>query len=168
MEDEEYDLSDSGDESAPHASTISSSLKDEDEVARALEVSKTSGSELESEHSEWFKVELGNLKIPGKVDDSETEEDNDSDDQYLEEPDMVEDDDDEWFTIPREGQVKSEVKVESSTTMGTQSSEGFSVIEAPQNQDTTVGFATSLITTNVQSIYSGEAGDQRGSEDGRR
>ena len=160
MEDEEYDLSDSEDESAPRAPTISSSLKDEDEVAGALEVSKASGSELESEHSEWFKVELGDPKILGKVDDSETEEDYDSDNQDLEEPDTVEDDDnDEWFTIPREGQVKSEVKTESSTTMETQSSEGFSVIELPQTQDTTVGFAPSLIFTNVQSPHSGEAGN---------
>ena len=169
MEDEEYDLSDSDDESAPRASTISSSLKDEDEVVRALEVSKASGSELESEHSEWFKVELGDPKIFGKVDDSETEEDNDSDNHDLQEPDTVEDDDsDEWFTIPREGQVKSEVKAESITTVGTQSSEGFSVIEAPQNQDTTVGFTPSPTFTNVQSPHSGEAGNKKGSEDGGR
>jgi len=151
MEDEEYDLSDSDNESAPRASTISSNLKDEDEVARALKVSKTSGSEPESEHSEWFKVEPGDPKAHRKVDDSETEEDNDSDSQDLEELDMTEyDDNDEWFTIPREGQVGTEVKSESSTTMGTQSSEGFSVIEAPQNQDTTVGFALSSTFTNVQ------------------
>jgi hypothetical protein len=99
-------------------------------VARALAMSKASGSELESEHSEWFKVEPGDPKIPRKVDDSETEEDNDSDNHDLNEPDTVEeddhdDDDDEWFSIPRESQVKDEAKVESSTTMGTQSSEGF-------------------------------------------
>jgi len=152
MEDEEYDLSDSDGESAPRASTISSNLEDEDEVARALEVSKTSGSELESEHSEWFKVQPGDPKIPRRVDDSETEEDNDSDNQDLEEPDMTEDDDDEWFTIPREGQVKVEVKAESSTTVGTQSSEEFSVIEAPQNQNTTVGSALSSIFTDVQRL----------------
>lgn len=151
MEDEEYDLSDSDNESAPPTSTISSSLKDEDEVARALEVSKASGSESESEHSEWFKVEPGDPKVHRKVDDSETEEDNDSDSQEFEEPDMTEyDDNDEWFTIPREGQVKIEAKSESSTTMETKSSEGFSVIEAPQNQDTTVGFALSSIFKNVR------------------
>lgn len=142
MEDEEYDLSDSDNESAPRASTISSNLEDEDEVARSLEASKTSGSKPESEHSEWFKVEPGDPRIHRKVDDSETEEDNDSDSQDLEELDMKEyDDNDEWFAIPREGQVGTEVKSESSTTMETQSSEGFSFIEAPQNQDTTVGFA---------------------------
>ena len=141
--DEEYDLSDSEDGSASCAPTISGNLLDEDDMARALEMSKVSGSELESEHSEWFKVELGDLKIPGRVDDSETEEDNDSDNHDLEEHEKVEDDDnDEWFTIPREIQAKSQVKSESSNTIGTHSSGGFNVVEAPQNQDTTVGFAS--------------------------
>lgn len=144
IEDGEYDLSESEDESA-----ISSNLKDEDEVARVLETSKASGPELESEHSEWFKVEPGNPRISGDIDDSETEEDNGSDNHDFEEPDTVEDDDsDEWFTIPRENQVKGQVKVESSVTMGTQSSEGFNVAESPQNQDTTIGFSPSAIFTN--------------------
>jgi len=149
LEDEEYDLSDSGDESVPPASTISISMKDEDEMARALAMSRASGSKLESEHSEWFKVEPGDLKVLGKVDDSETEEDNDSDNHDFNEPDAVEDDDDEWFSVPRESQVKGEVKVASSSTMGTQSSEGFDVVTAPRIQDTTVGFSPSPTITNI-------------------
>jgi hypothetical protein len=173
VEDEEYDLSDSEDESAPRASTTSSVLKDEDEVVRALATSKASGSELDSEHSEWFKVEPGDPKRPGKVDDSETEEDNDSDNHDLNEPDMVEDDDnDEWFSIPRESRVKDEmkdeVKVASSITMGTQSSEIFYVVGAPRIQNTVVGFAHSPTLTSVQPPHSGEAGIERGSQDGRR
>ena len=101
-------------------------------------VSKASGSELESEHSEWFKVE------PGDTDDSETEEDNASGNQDSEGPDTVEDDDDdEWFTIPGESDTKSQAKVASSTTIETESSKRFSVVEVPQNQDTNVGFALS-------------------------
>lgn len=145
MEDEEYDLTDSEDESAPRASTISSSLKGEDEVIRALAMSEVSGSELESEHSEWFKVEPNDPRISRKVDDSETEEDNDSDNHDLNEFDSVEDDDggggDEWFSIPRETQVKSEAKATSSITMKTQSSEESDVVEAPRIQDTIVGFS---------------------------
>ena len=141
MEDEEYDLTDSEGESAPRAPTTSSSLKDEDEVFRALAMSEASVSELESENSEWFKVEPDDSKIPRKVDDSETEEDNDSDNHDLNEPDTIEDDDDEWFSIPRESQVKNEAKVVSSIKIETQSSEGFEVVEYPRVQDTTVGFA---------------------------
>jgi len=150
LEDEEYDLSDSEDESIPRASTISSNLNDQDVVARALALSRASGSEPESEHSEWFKVEPDDLKVPGKVDDSETEEDNDSDSHNLSEPDTVEgDDDDEWFSVPKESQVKSEAKVASSSTMGTKSSEGFNVVKAPQVQGTTVGSPPSPAVTNV-------------------
>ncbi|KAF9785002.1 DNA ligase 4 [Thelephora terrestris] len=137
LEDEEYDLSDSEDESVPRASTSSSSLKDEDEIARALATSKASGSELESEHSEWFKVGPGNLKISVKADDSETEEDNDSDNHDLDEPDAINDEDDEWFSIPKGDQDKSPAKIISSTAMETQRSDEFDVIEAPQVQDAT-------------------------------
>lgn len=154
LEDEEYDLSDSGDESVPRAPTISTSMKDEDEVARALAMSRASGSELESEHSEWFKVEPDDLKVPGKVDDSETEEDNDSDNHDFNEPDEAEGDnddneDDEWFSVPRENQLKSEVKVASSSTMGTQSSEGFDIVKAPRIQGTIVGFSPLPAIINV-------------------
>lgn len=150
LEDEEYDLSDSGDESVPRAPTVSTSMKDEDEVAQALAMSRASGSDLESEHSEWFKVEPDDPKVPGKVDDSETEEDNDSDNYDFNEPDTVEDDnDDEWFSVPKESQVKGEVKVASSSTMGTQNSEGFDVVKAPRIQDTIVGFSLSPAFTNV-------------------
>ena len=151
MEDEEYDLSDSEDESAPRVFTTSDSIKDEDEVARDLAMSNASGSELESEHSEWFKVEPNDPKIPRKFEDSETEEDNDSDNHDLNEPDTVEedDDDDEWLSIPKEGQVKGEAKVASSTTMGTQSSEGFDFVRASQFQATVVGFAPSPTLSNV-------------------
>lgn len=141
LEDEEYDLSDSEDESVPRASTTSSGLKDEDEVARALAMSKPSESEPEPEHSEWFKVEPDDLKIPGKADDSETEEDNDSDNHDLNEPDTVEDDDDEWFSIRKETQVKGETKDASSTTMETQSPDGFDIVKVPRTQDTIVGSA---------------------------
>lgn len=151
MEDEEYDLSDSEDESALRASTISTSVKDGDEVAKILEMSRVSESEPESEHSEWFEVEYRDLKIPGRVNDSETEEDNDSDNHDLEEHEKVEDDDnDEWFTIPKETQVKNQVKAESSTMIGIHSSGEFNVVETPQNQDATVGFAYPPIFTNVQ------------------
>ena len=149
LEDEEYDLSDSGDESVPRASTISTSMKDEDEVDRALAISRASGSELESEHSEWFKVEPNDPKVPGKVDDSETEEDNDSDNHDSNEPDAVEDDDDEWFPVPRESQVKGDAKVASGSTMGTQSSKGFDVVTAPRIHDTIVCFSPLLAITNV-------------------
>lgn len=145
MEDEEYDLSDSEDESVSPAPTTSDSIMDEGGVVRALTMSKASGPELESEHSEWFEVEPDDPKIPGKFDDSETEEDNDSDDHDLNEPDTVEEDDDndEWFSIRREE------KVVSSTTMGTQSSEGFDAVRAPQIQDTIVGSAPSPTFSNV-------------------
>lgn len=146
MEDEEYDLSDSEGGSPPRASAASSNLEGEGEVARALAMSTTSGSEPESEHSEWFKVEPGELIIPGKVDDSETEEDNDSDNHDLKEPDTVESDEEGWLSIP---QLKDEVKVASSATMGTQGSEGFDVVRATRVQDTIVGFASSLTFTNV-------------------
>lgn len=157
MEDEGYDLSDSEDESTPRMSTISGSRKDEDEVARALAISEASGSELESEHSEWFKVELGDPKISGKVDDSETEDDHDSDNHDLREPDTVDDDDDDWFSIPRENQMKNQVGIASNTTAGTQSSGGFNVVEVPQVRDTAVGFDPSLILTNDHSPHSGKA-----------
>jgi hypothetical protein len=143
LEDEEYDLSDSEDESVPRASTSSSSLKDEDEIARALATSKASGSELESEHSEWFKVGPGNLKISIRGDDSETEEDNDSDNHDLDEPDAINDEDDEWFSIPKGDQDKSPAKIITSTAMETQRSDEFDVVEAPQVQDATVRFAPS-------------------------
>ena len=151
MEDEEYDLTDSEDESAPHASTTSGSLKNEDEVDRALAMSKASGSEPESEHSEWFKVEPSDPKIPRKVNDSETEEDNDSDNHDLNEPDTVEDDDDddEWFSIPRETQVKSEAKAVNSIKTETQRPEGFDVIGVPRIQDTVVSFTPSPTPTRV-------------------
>lgn len=149
MEDEEYDLSDSEDEPTPSASMPSGNLTDEDEVARALAMSKASWSEPDSEHSEWFKVEPDVPKISGKVDDSETEEDNDSDNYDLNESDTVDDDDDEWFSVPRETQMKGEAKVTSSTTMGTQSSEGFDLVQAPRIQDPVVGFALPLILTHV-------------------
>lgn len=108
-------------------------------MARTLVVSEASGSELESEHSEWFKVESGGPKIRGMIDDSETEEDNDSGNQDSEEPDTADDDSDEWFTIPRESDTKSQAKAISGTTTETEGSEGFSVVEDPQNQDTSVG-----------------------------
>jgi len=131
-------------------STILTRTEDEDEVARALAVSRASGSELESEHSEWFKVEPDDPKVPGKIDDSETEEDNDSDNHDVNEPDAVEDDEgDEWFSVPRETQVKGDVKIESSSTMGTQSSEGFDVVTPPRIQDTLVGLSPSLVFTNI-------------------
>ena len=142
--DEEYDLSESEDESVPYPPPASSSPNDEDEVARTLAVSKASGSELESEHSEWFRVEPSDSKIRGTIDDSETEEDNDSGNQDSEEPDTVDDDDDdEWFTMPRESDMKSQTKATGGTITETESSERFSVVEAPQNQDTSVGFTPS-------------------------
>ena len=159
MEDEEHDLTDSEGESAPRAPTTSSSLKDEDEVCRALAMSEASVSELESENSEWFKVEPDDSKIPRKVDDSETEEDNDSDNHDLNEPDTIEDDDDEWFSIPRESQVKNEAKVVSSIKMETQSSEGFEVVEDPRVQDTTVGFAPEPTPAGVNPPHPGKAGN---------
>jgi hypothetical protein len=149
MEDEEYDLSDSEDEPTPSASMPSGNLTDEDEVARALAISKASWSEPDSEHSEWFKVESEVPKISGKVDDSETEEDDDSDNHDLNEHDTVEDDDDEWFSVPREIQIKCEAKVASSTTMGTQNSEGFDLVQASRIQDPVVGFALPLTITHV-------------------
>jgi len=142
-------MSDSEGESAPRASTASNSIKDEDEVARDLAMSRASGSEPESEHSEWFKVEPDDPKIPRRIDDSETEEDNDSDNHDFNEPDTVEGDDDEWFSVPRESQLKGEVKVASSSTMGTQSSEGFNAVTAPRVQDTSVGFPPSSALTDV-------------------
>ena len=165
MEDEEYDLSDSEGESPPRTFATSSSPEGEGEVARALAMLTASGSELESEHSEWFKVEPDDQIMPGKVDDSETEEDNDSDYSDLKELDAVESDGGEWLSIP---QVKDEVKVVSSATMGTQSSQGFDDVRAPRVQDTIVGFASSPTFTNVQRTpHPGEAGNRRG-EDGRR
>ena len=150
LEDEEYDLSDSGDESVPRASTISTSMKDEDEVARALEMSGASGSELESEHSEWFKVEPDDPKVPGKADDSETEEDNDSDNHDLNEPEAVEEDnDDEWLSIPRENQAEIHASVPSSSMTGTQSFDGFDVVQAPQFRAASVGYCPSASSTNV-------------------
>lgn len=153
MEDEEYDLSDSEDESAPRASTSSSSLKDEGEIARALAISKASGSEPESEHSEWFKVEPDNPKIP-KADDSETEEDNDSDNHDLDEPDTV--DDDEWFPIPKDDQDKSRAKI-TSTAMGTQISDVLDAVEAPQVQDAIVRFVPSTPFHKDLTLCLGEA-----------
>lgn len=139
MEDEEYDLSDSEDE-APHTSTTSGRVKDEDEESGALTTSEAPDSEPESEHYKWFKVEPNSLEIPGKVDDSETE-DNDSDNYDLNEPDTSEDDGgDEWLSIPKEDQAKSRANVESSTRMGPQSSDSFFVIEGPQIQGAIVGF----------------------------
>lgn len=147
MGDEEYELSDSEDE-APH--TTSGSLNNEDEVSGALTMSKTSKSELESEHSEWFKVEPDDLKIPEKVDDSETEEDNDSDNYDLNEPGTVEDSDgDEWLLMSKENQTESPANVESSPKVGTQSSDDFDVIEAPQIQGSAVGFWPSLSLTTL-------------------
>ena len=147
--DEEYDLSESEDETVPRTSPAPSSLKDEGEVIRTLEVSKASESVLESEHSEWFKVEPSDPKIRGKIDDSETEEDNDSANQDSEGADTAADDDDEWFTIPRESDTKSQATAASSTTMETESSEGFSVVGVPKNQDTNVGFVPSPIFTDA-------------------
>ena len=138
MGDEEFDLSDSEDE-ALHAPTTSGSAEDTDEVFTALSKPKDSGSELESEHSDWFKVEP-NLGIPRKANDSETEEDNDSDNYDLNESDTAEDDDDEWLSISKEVQVKSNANVESCIKMRTQSSNNSDFIEAPQIQDVTVSF----------------------------
>lgn len=149
MQDDEYDLSDNEDESASPTPTTSS-LKDEDEVARTLAMSKVSGSDLESEHSEWFKVEADDLKIPRKVDDSETEEDNDSDNQDLNEPEAVEEDnDDEWLSIPRENQAEIHASVPSSSMTGTQSFDGFDVVQAPQFRAASVGYCPSASSTNV-------------------
>ena len=153
--DEEYDLSDSEDE-AP-------SVNDEDEVPRVLETLEAS----ESEHSEWFKVELSGFGIPGKVDDSETEEDNDSDNYYLNEPDTL-DDEDELLSIPKENQTKSYAKAESNSKMETQSSDDFSVIEAPQIQGAIVGFWLYRSSQMFDPQPSGETGNGRGSQDGRR
>ena len=164
MEDEEYDLSGSEDESAPRVSTASDNLKDENEAVRALDsMSKAPGSELESEHSEWFKVEPDDLETPEKADDSETEDDHDSDNH-----DSNEDDGDEWFSVPGESQVKSEVKVVTSIKMETQTSDGFDVVEAPQTHDTIVGFAPLQTLTSVQPPDPDEAGNERGNQDGRR
>jgi len=167
VEDGEYDLSDSEDDSAPRAPTTSSSQVDEDEVARALAMSKTPGSEVDSELSEWFQVEPNDLKISGKVDDSETEEDNDSDNHDLNEPDMVEDDDD-WFQLPKENHVKSQAKVASSATMKTESSVGVDAAGVHHAWDSIVGLAPSLTFINVQLLRSGESGNKGESQDGRR
>jgi hypothetical protein len=152
MGDEEYDLSDSEDE-ALRVSTASGSVKDEDEASRAPTTSIASSiasvSKLESEHSEWFRVESGDSRIPGKADDSETEEDNDSDNYDLNELDTVGDDDgDEWLSIPKGDQAKGFSNVESNTKMETQSSDGFDVIEAPQIRGAVVGFCSFPTFTN--------------------
>ena len=135
MGDEEYDLSDSEDE-VLRASTTPGSVKDEDETSSALATSKVSESELESEHSEWFKVRPGDLGVPRKVDDSETEDDNDSDNYDLNEPDTVEDSDGgEWLSISGGNRAN----VQSSTGTGTQSTDSFDLIEASQVQTAMVG-----------------------------
>ena len=146
MEDEEYDLSDSEDESEPRAPTTSNSVKD-DEVVRALATSKASSPEVESEHSEWFKVEPNDPRIPAKPDDSETE-DNDSDNHDLDDPDVTEDDD-EWFSIPKDIQTKSHTNAPGSTTLKAESPGDFDVVEAPQIRNAIVGFAISPTFVNA-------------------
>lgn len=139
MEDEEYELSDYEEESMPRRSPTSTNIKDEDEVVRALAMSRASESELESEHSGWFKVETQDLKIPGSADDSETEEDNDSDNHDLKGSDAVESDDDDWFPIPREDREKSHSAIASCSTVETESPDDFDAVKAPRIQDAIMG-----------------------------
>lgn len=167
MGDEEYDLSDSEDE-ASRAFTASGSAEDEDEVPRTLAKSNASGPELDSEHSEWFKVDPDDLKIPRKVDDSETEEDNDSDDCDLNEPDTVEDSDGgEWLSMPKENQAKSHSNIESNTEMQSRSYDSFDVIEVPQIQGLAVSFLPHIPPV-FNPLNPDEAESERGSQDGRR
>ena len=144
MEDEEYDLSDSEDESEPRAPTTSTSVKDEDGVARALATSKASSSEVESEHSEWFKVEPNDPRIPEKPDDSETE-DNDSDNCDLDDPDVTED---EWLSVPKVIQTGSHANAPGSATSEAGISGDFDIVEAPQSRDVIVGPAISPTFTD--------------------
>ena len=144
MGDEEYDLRDSEDESANCASTTLSSLQEEDQVARTLAMSRASGSELESGHSEWFKVEPDDLTIPGRVDDSETEEDNDSDNHDLKDSDVTEEEDDGWLSIPKENQTKDRANAASSSMSGIKSSGDFYLVEAPN-----VGFLPPVVLTKL-------------------
>jgi len=147
LEDEEYDLSDSEDESEPRAPTTSNSVKDEDEVVRALETPKASSLEVKSEHSEWFKLESSDPRIPEKPDGSETE-DNDSDNHDLDDPDLTEDDD-EWFSIPNDIRTKSHANASGSTTLKAESPGGFDVVEVPQIRDVIVGLSISPTFVNV-------------------
>lgn len=149
MGDEEYDLSDSGDD-APCSSTTSGGVRDGSDSSRVPVASKASESELDSEHSGWFRVEPGDLRIPGKADDSETEEDNDSDNYDLSEPETAGDEDiDEWLSIPKEDQAQGLINVESNTKMGTQGSDDFDVIEGPRIQGAIVSFWPSPTFINV-------------------
>ena len=147
--DEEYDLSDSEDDSL-RASTTSESVTDEVKASKVPATSKASESELESEHSGWFRVEPSDLRIPGKADDSETEEDNDSDNCDLSEPDTAgEEGIDEWLSIPKENQDQGFTNAERNAKAAIQGSDDSDVIEAPQTHGAVVGFWFSPIFTNV-------------------